>query len=422
MKLPIIALFTLLLTAFTSIAGPAQWWKGNLHTHSLWSDGDDFPEMIAGSYKQNGYHFLAITDHNILHDEEKWLPITSARSRDLAHAKYLKRWGKDWVVSEKRGDKGQLHVRLKKLSEYRGRLEEPGRFLLIQAEEISARYLTSPIHLNVANVQYRIQPETGSGVVDVLQKNIDAVLAQEKKTGIPMMPHVNHPNFRWAVTAEELMQVRGEQFFEVYNGHPMVMNRGDKTHADMEKVWDIINTRRLTELKLPLMFGLATDDAHNYHTRDTKKSISLRGWVMVRSEQLNPASLIGAMKRGDFYSSSGVELKDVRLTDKAYHVEVKPEAGITFEIQFVGTRKGFDAKSTPIRNKAGEKLRITHRYSDDIGEVLKTVKGTKASYRYSGDELFVRAKIISSKPQTDPIVAGDVEKAWTQPVVPGYGN
>ena len=26
-------------------AGP-RYWKGNLHTHSLWSDGDDFPEMI----------------------------------------------------------------------------------------------------------------------------------------------------------------------------------------------------------------------------------------------------------------------------------------------------------------------------------------------------------------------------------------
>ena len=26
-----------------------RWWKGNLHTHSLWSDGDDYPETIVGS-------------------------------------------------------------------------------------------------------------------------------------------------------------------------------------------------------------------------------------------------------------------------------------------------------------------------------------------------------------------------------------
>ena len=39
----------------TSSSGPsaeARWFKGNLHTHSLWSDGDDYPEMIADWYKR----------------------------------------------------------------------------------------------------------------------------------------------------------------------------------------------------------------------------------------------------------------------------------------------------------------------------------------------------------------------------------
>ena len=27
-----------------------RWWKGNLHTHTLWSDGDDFPEMRLATY------------------------------------------------------------------------------------------------------------------------------------------------------------------------------------------------------------------------------------------------------------------------------------------------------------------------------------------------------------------------------------
>jgi ABC-type glycerol-3-phosphate transport system substrate-binding protein len=29
-----------------------RWFKGNLHTHSLWSDGDDYPEMIADWFKR----------------------------------------------------------------------------------------------------------------------------------------------------------------------------------------------------------------------------------------------------------------------------------------------------------------------------------------------------------------------------------
>src|SRR4051812_26967133 len=46
-------------------AGP-KYWKGNLHTHSFWSDGDDFPEMIADWYRDKGYHFLSLSDHNVL--------------------------------------------------------------------------------------------------------------------------------------------------------------------------------------------------------------------------------------------------------------------------------------------------------------------------------------------------------------------
>lgn len=53
-------LVTLMLAAFPTQAQPAigvddspRWWKGNLHTHSLWSDGDDFPEMIACWYRDD---------------------------------------------------------------------------------------------------------------------------------------------------------------------------------------------------------------------------------------------------------------------------------------------------------------------------------------------------------------------------------
>ncbi|MCA9270952.1 MAG: hypothetical protein KDA41_20870, partial [Planctomycetales bacterium] len=37
---------------------PLRWFKGNIHTHSLWSDGDDFPEMIAEWYRTHDYNFL----------------------------------------------------------------------------------------------------------------------------------------------------------------------------------------------------------------------------------------------------------------------------------------------------------------------------------------------------------------------------
>ncbi|MDB4783267.1 hypothetical protein OAG39_01455, partial [Verrucomicrobiales bacterium] len=50
--LPLLAFISFLFLAAAS--SPAQekmhWFKGNTHTHSLWSDGNDFPEMIAKFY------------------------------------------------------------------------------------------------------------------------------------------------------------------------------------------------------------------------------------------------------------------------------------------------------------------------------------------------------------------------------------
>ena len=47
-------------------AAKAQYWKGNLHTHTFWSDGNHFPEMAVDWYRQRNYNFLALTDHNVL--------------------------------------------------------------------------------------------------------------------------------------------------------------------------------------------------------------------------------------------------------------------------------------------------------------------------------------------------------------------
>src|SRR5947208_2582525 len=90
-----------------------QYWKGNLHTHSLWSDGDDFPEMIADWYKRHGYHFLALTDHNLLSEGEKWVPADTNATRNRALKNYAARFGERWV--ETREKDGKRQVRLKPL-------------------------------------------------------------------------------------------------------------------------------------------------------------------------------------------------------------------------------------------------------------------------------------------------------------------
>ena len=415
------ALLLLLLAARLHAAEPAppyQWWKGNLHTHSLWSDGDDFPEMVADWYKRNGYHFLAISDHNLfLQGRTNWIRVPNDKGNTEAFDKYLRRFGR-WVDRGKEGDNAT--VRLRPLDEFRPLLEEPGRFLLLQAEELTDLWKTARIHVNGTNLREVIQPKGGNSVLEVMQNNVNAVLDQRRRTGQLMFPHINHPNYTFAVTAEELMRVQGERFFEVYNGHARSVNDGDTTHASLDRIWDIVLTMRLAVLGFDPMFGLAVDDAHNYHAKAVGKHNPGRGWIVVRSRRLAVEDLITAMEYGDFYASTGVAINELRRLQNGMLVSVEPEDGVSYTIQFIGTRKGFDRRSEPVRAPNGEALRMTHRYSNDIGAVLAEVKSTTASYHLKGDEIYVRAKIISSKPKANPSAKGEFETAWTQPLVTGW--
>ena len=385
----LILFFLILASNLTAISQTPKWYKGNVHTHSLWSDGNDFPEMIMNWYKSNGYDFISLSDHNILAEGEKWVTIPAHPFRQQRFREYLEKYGKDWVVS-RTDSAGSIQVKLKTLAEYRPLFQENEKFLIMSAEEISDQYQSKPIHIGAINVMELIKPQGGNSVAEVMQRNLDEVYAQRKRTGEIMFAHINHPNFQWAIKVEDMMQLKGDRFFEVYNGHPHVHNYGDSTTIGMEELWDRLLIHYIKEGR-DLLYGLATDDAHNYIEYKVGTSNPGRGWIMVRGESLTPQSLISAMEKGDFYSTTGVELQQLEFTDKTLRVEVKQASGVDYTIQFWGARKS-------------------------KRKMLKEVKGTSASYTIKKKDLYVRAKIISNKPKANPYAEGDLETAWTQPV------
>ena len=404
-------------------SGTLKWFKGNLHTHSLWSDGDDYPEMIALWYREHDYDFLSFSDHNTLHTSERWTDVDKNKGKRTAYDKLKERFAdSDWVeertteVQAKDGKKTtKTEVRLKKFNEVEQKIGNEN-FLLIQGEEITDRFKNFPIHMNATNIQKMLPPLGGESVYDAMQNNVNAVMAQRERTGEPILIHLNHPNFGYGVTAEDLMRVHDENFFEVYNGHPGVKNSGDKEHASCERIWDIILTKRLAELDMPVMYGIATDDGHNYHKIPSRSSEPGRGWVEVLADGLEPAKLVRAMEAGHFYSSSGVEMANVTSSEDGLKLEVQPQDGVNYKIVFVGTKKGYDATSKPAMKNEKE-IRATRHYSTDIGTEFKTVEGPKAEYKFTGDEIYVRATIVSDRKHPNPSEIGEFERAWVQPVV-----
>ncbi len=402
------------VVALLSACGPSpQWYKGNLHTHSYWSDGDQFPEVILRWYKDRDYDFVSMSDHNVLADSDRWKTVSALRNGEESFVEYLSVFGDEWVETRE-DEAGLFQVRLKRFDEYTVGITEPGEFLVLQGEEITDRFESRPLHVNATNVAEPIPPQGGVSVADVLQRNIDAVLAQRRRTGQLMFPHVNHPNFGYAVTAEDLMDLRGEKFFEVYNGHPLVHNEGDSLHPSTERIWDIILTHRLTSGQ-DVMYGIAVDDAHSYKQRDSTVANPARGWVMVEASTLSADTIVAAMEAGRFYGSTGVVLKDVTSSDSRLAFRIVGEPDVTYVTQFIGTRRGFDESVSDVYDIEG--LPVTRRYSADIGVVLAEVNGLDPVYEFHGDEIYVRARVRSSKPVDNPVHTGEVQMAWVQPVV-----
>lgn len=397
------------------------WWKGNMHTHSLWSDGDEFPEMIAAWYREQGYNFVAFTEHNILQEGERWIDIGAAdegwpprnRSARAALPGYRARFGTEWV--DERVDEDEHLVRLRPLAEYRDRFEEPGRFLLVMGEEITDQ---QDAHVNAIHLDAAIPPRGGADRAERILNNLRAVAERRAEAAEPVLAFVNHPNWQWALTAEEIAAIPEARLFEVYNGHLLIRNDGDDERAGTERIWDIVLALRHAAGQPPI-HGLATDDAHHYRADSDTIARPGRGWVHVRAAELEPAALISALDAGDFYASTGVTLRDVRHDTQRVRIEIEPDAGVSYRTLFIGTRTSASLDGRPVIDAQGDTLRTTRVYGSDIGEVLAEVDGLVAEYAFAGDERYVRAKVVSSREKVDPTTGRRLgtEVAWTQPVV-----
>ncbi len=401
---PIALLATLFMLLSHGVAGgddkPAQphWFKGNTHTHTYWSDGNAAPEHVIDWYVKHDYDFLVLSDHNILSQGEKWYTIGRDDWRPLRpeHVEDLRqRFGPGWVETRTVNDTEQM--RLKNLPELRARFERPSKFIMIQGEEITDTFERRSVHINAINLQELIPPQGGDSVRDTIQRNLDAVIEQSRRLNRPMLAHINHPNFGRSLTPDDVAAIKGERFFEVYNGHHSVLNNGDENIPSADALWDIALTLRLTEYDLGLLYGLATDDAHNHHGQG-RTSQPGRGWVWVKADTLTPNAIVSALRAGDFYASTGVTLKDFGSSDRTLWLEIQPQEGVTYTTEFIGTRWRNGAVSA-------------------VGEVLATSSELRPRYEMTGDELYVRARVTSSRTHPNPFAEGDMEMAWVQPVV-----
>lgn len=325
---PTFLLFSiLLLMTVTVFAQSSKWYKGNTHTHTLNSDGDSTPADVVKWYRENRYNFLFLTDHEYINNVDA----------------------------------------------LNGVYGNPGSFIVLSGQEVTDSYDKKPYHINALGVSKVVMPNKLSGAVATLQKNIDDVISSGG------VAQVNHPNFGWALTAEHLIKLRNYSLLEIHNGHPLVNNKGGGGMPSAEEMWDSV----LTGGKL--IFGVADDDAHYFkRIGDPTAPTPGQGWIYIRANELSEAAILGALRKGDFYASTGVELSDYQMTTKRIVVTVKELPSSKYRIQFIG--RG--------------------------GKLLSEALSSPATYLIKGDESYVRARILES----------NGKMAWTQPLMIGKSS
>lgn len=329
-----------LVVAFTPASAQGRWFKGNTHQHSLNSDGDSPIDVVLRWYREHGYQFSFVTEH------EYWTEV-GALNAVLGH---------------------------------------PNRFLAIPGQEVT-QTVTDPAHpngvrqahVNALGTSRVVMPipraqTAGMTVAQTYARNDSLIRAAG---GIMQ---VNHPNFIWSVPLEDMMQLRDSTLFEVWNGHPIVYNEGGvdslgNVMLSTEARWDSVLSRGR------LIFGVADDDSHHFKPQDGENKDQARpgrGWVMVRADTLTREAIVAALHRGDFYATTGITLREVRITSAEYALEIVLANDRRYRTEFIGQG----------------------------GRVLATSYSLRPTYRITGAERYVRARISDSSGRM----------AWTQPI------
>lgn len=242
--------------------------KGALHVHTTRSDGQTTPEETIRLHHEHGYRFMALTDHNIInHVNHANVPMT--------------------ILAGIERDFG-----------------------------LPGRAQNKPHCVHVVGLGIPGDPA-------IPAQDARPAWAGRGETGLdaqPMIDEMHRWNMRTFYAHPEWSGTTYRDFGSLTDNFAMeIWNSGCALDNDMDTnaaYWD----EALDDGKQ--LFGVAVDDGHwiGHHCK---------GWVMVSSED-DPASILSALEKGEFYASCGPEIHDFYIEDGVAHVECSEAASVRF--------------------------------------------------------------------------------------------
>jgi hypothetical protein len=241
-------------------------------------------------------------------------------------------------------------------------------FLIIPGCELSMSAEDKPVHLGSINITRNPNSEPMPTIIQTIQAGIDRT---RSAGGIAV---INHPNWCWSFTEYHMSKCTDWCLFELMNASSDCNNWGAGGELSMEQRWDIMLSQGMK------VYGVAADDSHQYTGEffGWKTSHPAQAWVCVQADDLTAEAVVEALEAGRFYSSIECGLEEYEATDEMISLKIRQDDSYRYTTTFIGSN----------------------------GRVLSEVFGTEASYRFTGNEVYVRARIDSSNGGS----------AWTMPV------
>ncbi len=264
-----------------------DFYKANMHSHTTLSDGKFTPEEVKGIYKDQGYSIFAYTEHAHYHDmrslsDEGFLALPSYEI-DLFNYERPSYLGED--IPE---------------------LELPFR-----------AYSTAGTHHEVIHMNlYAIDPDSATppDISDLKGKPfvaaVNEAIRRAKAGGFFVC--FNHPH--WSVNKHgSYDNFESLDALEIINGAAFRSSGLDFVpHVYREMAW---GGKRLV--------ALAGDDNH-------AKRHFFQAWTMIKAPELSHKAVMGAVRSGHCYVSTGPEIKELYVENGVLHVTTSEASGIYF--------------------------------------------------------------------------------------------
>ena len=322
-----------------------NFYKANLHNHTTISDGLLTPEQVKEEYLKRGISIVAFTDHDVL------IP-----HNDLTDDNFLALNGFEVEINQPFGENHRhttktCHICFVALD------KNNTRQVCWHREDYFIGNGKKYAHLvdfdeNLPNYIREYSPQCISDMMKIGRKNGFFVT-------------YNHPTWS-GETYTDYINYENMNAMEIHNSECCTIGieeHNSRVYDDMLRAGKKI-------------YCVATDDMH-------KISALGKGWVSIKADELEYSKITDALLKGNFYSSTGPEIKELYVEDGVLHVKTSPcykialtaltrfyktivdENGSLTEASFPLSPQ-FDTYRLTITDKNGEKAFSNAYYIEDL--------------------------------------------------------